>query len=221
MKKNGKPNSKLSSSHRLASFRSLSMALSIRELKRGLRRRTLFLLAATFALGILCLGIKGIEYLHHFREALFPGLRFADSSISQVNAGAINIFMSLYFVGTGLHAIHLTIGLCLIAFVSVRLMVRSQDFNIQSFNQLLLAYFLLLVLLAGAMIVPSLHLGVWSAPASFAIAACKAFVIARVFMEIRKGSWLFTFAFLAGILWLFLLFFIGALDVTTRPSGAY
>jgi cytochrome c oxidase subunit 3 len=52
-----------------------------------------------------------------YEEKLVPGLNFA---LSGPNAKAIHLFFSFYFVATGLHAIHLTIGIVVLAFVGHR-----------------------------------------------------------------------------------------------------
>jgi len=58
------------------------------------------LLAATFLLGFAFLGLKTYEYADHLAEGIAPG---------------VNVFYSLYYVTTGAHAIHVIIGLIVIA----------------------------------------------------------------------------------------------------------
>jgi cytochrome c oxidase subunit 3 len=62
-------------------------------------------------LGAIFLGIKGLEYVHKFEEGLFPGASFAYTG---TNARQVRIFLSLYFIITGLHALHMIIGILLI-----------------------------------------------------------------------------------------------------------
>lgn len=88
-------------------------------------------------------------------------------------------------------------------------------------RELTWAYVALLLLLIGAMGVPYLALGAWSPLASYTIAFLKAGVIAFAFMEVARGSRLYIVAFVSGLLWLFLLIFITALDVLYRPPIAY
>lgn len=70
---------------------------------RGLRRY----LALAILLGVLFLGLKGLEYYHHYQEQLVPGVayRFEGPSANQVA-----LFFFFYYAMTGLHAIHLTAG---------------------------------------------------------------------------------------------------------------
>jgi cytochrome c oxidase subunit 3 len=62
------------------------------------------------ALGLTFLLVKGIEYRDEWREQLFPGPAFALASI-----GGAELFFTWYFVVTGLHALHLAIGIGLCA----------------------------------------------------------------------------------------------------------
>jgi cytochrome c oxidase subunit 3 len=66
-------------------------------------------LVATMALGTVFLGIKAIEYAQKFAEHHVPGpsFHFEDEQVAR----EAQIFFSLYFVMTGLHAVHMIIGL--------------------------------------------------------------------------------------------------------------
>lgn len=99
---------------------SLTMALAVRASQLGERKGTVLLLAATMVLGTIFLGIKGVEYYHKFVEHLVPGPNFEFDPAYARNA---EIFFILYFLLTGIHALHLLIGICLtgvIAFMAWR-----------------------------------------------------------------------------------------------------
>jgi len=88
---------------------SLTMALAVHSAEEGEKKQaTLRWLFLTMFLGIVFLGIKGIEYHHKFVEHLVPGPDFVLESINQQQA---QIFFGLYFAMTGLHALHMIIGL--------------------------------------------------------------------------------------------------------------
>ena len=70
------------------------------------RRWTARALWLTAALGVVFLAIKGVEYAHEWHEHLFPLAGFA-----LADAGGAELFFVLYFVMTGLHAVHLLIGI--------------------------------------------------------------------------------------------------------------
>jgi cytochrome c oxidase subunit 3 len=87
---------------------SLTMAMAVHSAQLGHRRKLMIFLALTMALGLAFLGIKGVEYYHKFVEHHVPGptFQFEEKYVRQAQ-----IFFSLYFVMTGLHAAHMVIGL--------------------------------------------------------------------------------------------------------------
>jgi cytochrome c oxidase subunit III len=76
------------------------------------RRRRLVagLLAATAALGLVFLAVKGVEWHADWRERLVPGPGFALDGVPGAPA-----FFALYFVMTGLHAVHMAVGVGVLA----------------------------------------------------------------------------------------------------------
>ena len=92
---------------------SLTMALAVRAAQLGQRRVVLTFLALTMLLGGMFLGIKAFEYYKEYIERHIPGPAFAFSEPQY--AQHAQIFFSLYFVMTGLHALHMIIGLGIMA----------------------------------------------------------------------------------------------------------
>ena len=88
---------------------SLLMAIAVQARKAGTAQPAARLLLCVMALGIAFLAVKGIEYRHEWQEHLFPGAGFAFPESNQ--AGAARMFYFLYFAMTGLHALHLVIGI--------------------------------------------------------------------------------------------------------------
>jgi cytochrome c oxidase subunit III len=86
---------------------SLTMALAVRAAQGGKREMTRNLVVLTMALGVVFLGIKAYEYHHKFVEHLIPGTGFVYEG--QHPRGA-QVFYLLYFVMTGMHALHMIIG---------------------------------------------------------------------------------------------------------------
>ena len=84
---------------------SLAMAVGTEAARAGLRRLTLAGLAATVALGIGFLAVKGFEYREDIHRHLFPGAGFA------LPSPQAQIFFAFYWLTTGVHALHLTIGI--------------------------------------------------------------------------------------------------------------
>jgi cytochrome c oxidase subunit III len=87
---------------------SLTMALAVRAAQVGSRRLIQIFLILTIVLGCVFLGIKATEYLHKFHEHHVPGQGFQFEATYLREA---QIFFSLYFVMTGLHALHMIIGI--------------------------------------------------------------------------------------------------------------
>jgi cytochrome c oxidase subunit III len=86
---------------------SLTMALAVHAAQLGERKTLMIFLVATMALGGVFLGIKGVEYYHKFVEHHVPGPSFQFEKEYFRHA---QIFFSLYFMMTGLHALHMVIG---------------------------------------------------------------------------------------------------------------
>jgi cytochrome c oxidase subunit 3 len=100
---------------------SLTMALAVRAAWLHASRELLLFLGLTMALGIGFLGVKAIEYSAEFREDLVPGWSFEvpekDSAViaaEHLDSRRFAMFFILYFFMTGLHAIHLMIGIGLV-----------------------------------------------------------------------------------------------------------
>jgi cytochrome c oxidase subunit 3 len=88
---------------------SLTMALAVHAAQMGERRKLVTFLILTMILGSIFLGVKAIEYADKFEHHHVPGPYFQFEPISEMRHA--QIFFSLYFVMTGLHAIHMIIGL--------------------------------------------------------------------------------------------------------------
>ena len=74
-------------------------------------------LALTIGLGLVFLGIKAVEYSHKFEHGLVPGPNFRfDGARDPIHS---QLFFSLYFVMTGLHALHMVIGIGIMAVLFV------------------------------------------------------------------------------------------------------
>lgn len=72
------------------------------------RRQVMFLLLATAALGLIFLGIKAYEYYVDYEEGLIPGFNFRWEGTDDRQA---QLFFTLYFITTGMHALHMIIGI--------------------------------------------------------------------------------------------------------------
>jgi cytochrome c oxidase subunit 3 len=94
---------------------SLTVVLAVHAAQTG--RRTLpAWLGATLLLGLVFLGIKAVEWTQDYREGLVPGLAWKSGpgtvwTEHDIPAGEGKIYFLVYFCMTGLHALHMVIGL--------------------------------------------------------------------------------------------------------------
>jgi len=90
---------------------SLFMALAVRSAAFTARGATVVLLLVTAALGTVFVGIKLAEYVKDYHDHLVPALDFAFEARHAVGA---RVFFALYFTMTGLHLVHLAVGIVLV-----------------------------------------------------------------------------------------------------------
>jgi cytochrome c oxidase subunit 3 len=96
---------------------SLTIVLAVHYARLGRRGRVVIFLGLTALLGFAFLGFKGLEYYLDYRENLIPGWRFdpaewvARDGLRPDQVPQVKLFLFLYWVMTGLHALHVTIGI--------------------------------------------------------------------------------------------------------------
>jgi cytochrome c oxidase subunit 3 len=90
---------------------SLTMALAVYGAQTGKRSMLIFFLVTTMILGLAFLGIKAVEYHHKYEDKLIPGLGF---SYPGPHGRQAQLFFGLYFAMTGMHALHMVIGIALL-----------------------------------------------------------------------------------------------------------
>ncbi len=91
---------------------SLTMTAGIELSKMGRNRDTARALLATGALGTAFMLLKSYEYYSDYAEHMMP---FLDRPYALASDNASQLFVSLYYVATLLHAVHLTIGIATVA----------------------------------------------------------------------------------------------------------
>lgn len=94
---------------------SLLVALAVGDAREGRRKRTAALLAGAALLGLVFLGVKATEYRLEALEGLMPGI----GPPSPLGGRPATLFVSLYFVSTGLHALHMLAGVALLAWTAL------------------------------------------------------------------------------------------------------
>jgi cytochrome c oxidase subunit III len=96
---------------------SLTIALSILFVQKGDHKLSMILLSATIFLGLLFLGIKYIEWTTKIEHGLYPNSpRLLGRSKGEV------LFFGLYYSMTGLHGLHVLVGIFVLSVMLVLLM---------------------------------------------------------------------------------------------------
>jgi len=103
---------------------SLTVAMAVRAAALGKRQLCVAFLLATLVFGLAFLGIKGKEWYDKFEEHHIPGRSFNAEDIIRdypqlhIEPAPTQIFFSLYFAMTGLHALHMIIGVGLFLYLT-------------------------------------------------------------------------------------------------------
>ncbi len=102
---------------------SLTMALAVHAAQLGHQKSLVIFLIATLVLGSIFLGVKVIEYGQKFEHHLIPGAHFHWEDAE--TRGPAQIYFTLYFAMTGMHALHMIIGAAVLT-VLITMAVRGR-----------------------------------------------------------------------------------------------
>ncbi|MGA7091701.1 MAG: cytochrome c oxidase subunit 3 [Candidatus Acidiferrales bacterium] len=99
---------------------SLTMVLAIYSAQINKRGGQVFFLLVTMFLGALFLFLKfRFEWHHDYIEHLVPGFGFQVNPAWGVGASHVQMFMCFYFFMTGLHALHMIVGIGVLTVLTV------------------------------------------------------------------------------------------------------
>jgi cytochrome c oxidase subunit III len=101
---------------------SMTIAMSVSSIQHGDRKLTLRLLGATLFLAVVFLVNKYFEWSEKISHGLYPG----SAQLHEFGHGE-TLFFGLYYFMTGLHALHIIIGIAVIAAVFYQ--VRTRNVN--------------------------------------------------------------------------------------------
>jgi cytochrome c oxidase subunit 3 len=90
---------------------SLFVVLAVRCARLGQRRQMVWFLLATAALGIVFMVVKSVEYYRHFLDGTVPAFAW---TYNGPYPNQVQLFFLAYFALTGLHSIHLIIGIAIV-----------------------------------------------------------------------------------------------------------
>ncbi|MFL5338545.1 MAG: cytochrome c oxidase subunit 3 family protein [Gemmataceae bacterium] len=99
---------------------SLTMALAVHAARTSQRRLLATCLVLTLLLGATFLGIKAWEWYSEYQESLVPGIRFSAEPFTGVSVPRAQMFFVFYFILTGLHGLHMIVGLGVLTVLLVR-----------------------------------------------------------------------------------------------------
>ncbi len=106
---------------------SFTMAMAVHSAQTDAKRKLIMFLILTIVLGTVFLGIKGVEYYEKFSHHLVPGPNFEWHGAHGTH---VQLFISLYFATTGLHAIHMIIGVGVLSYFLIKaIMGRYNSLN--------------------------------------------------------------------------------------------
>jgi len=98
---------------------SLTVALAIHFARENKPRIAALMLGITLVFGLVFMGIKSIEYWNHFHEGALPGKYY---HLHEVMLPGVSMYWSLYFLMTGLHGLHVLIGMTVLAVCMYRVL---------------------------------------------------------------------------------------------------
>ena len=98
---------------------SFTMVMAVRAAQLGQKRMIIFFLIITMLFGFAFLGIKAYEWTEKFEEHHVPAQAsfHLDGVTGPDQQGHAKLFFSLYFAMTGLHALHMVVGVCILSFI--------------------------------------------------------------------------------------------------------
>jgi cytochrome c oxidase subunit 3 len=96
---------------------SFTVAMGLDRAGRGQGKGTLFFFALSVLLACVFLGFKYVEYSHHFHAGELPGRFYTATSVALPGGP---VFFTLYFLITGLHGIHVVVGMTVLAVIGLR-----------------------------------------------------------------------------------------------------
>jgi cytochrome c oxidase subunit 3 len=92
------------------------VAQGVGSVRAGRPRLSGSLFLAAIGCGVLFLVLKVTEYIEHFHEGLYPGVAFDNRALSTFGT---RIFFTLYYLMTGLHALHVIAGIAILTWLMI------------------------------------------------------------------------------------------------------
>ena len=103
---------------------SMTVAMSLTAIQKGDRKLAMFLVLVTILLAALFMVNKYFEWTHKFEYGIYPG----SEVLKNMSHGEL-LFFGLYYMMTGLHALHVLVGMVLLSINVVRIKSGSVNSN--------------------------------------------------------------------------------------------
>jgi len=110
---------------------SLTVAMAIKSAQLNQTRNVAINLCITIVLAFIFLMIKYFNWMHHFSLGIYPGTAYSFTGIDNPHA---SIFFSLYYLMTGLHGIHVIVGIGIMTWLLVKTL--KGEFNSEYYTPL-------------------------------------------------------------------------------------
>ena len=108
---------------------SFTMAMAVFSTQVGKRRNSIICLVLTIILGLTFLGIKAVEYRDKYVDNLIPGTLIPGRAFHPnphelhlppgMPVGNVELFYWIYFAMTGMHALHMIIGVGILTVITI------------------------------------------------------------------------------------------------------
>lgn len=138
---------------------SFTMSIAVHSASIDKTKLLAVCLIVTMVLGAVFLGIKFTEYYLHYQDHKVPGIWFEDHG---PYARKVQMFFVFYFIMTGLHAIHMTIGLGILLVILYRTFLGSFSSSYYTAVELAGVYWsfvdVIWIFLYAIFYIPGLHL---------------------------------------------------------------
>lgn len=102
---------------------SMTVAMSLTAIQKNNRRLALFLVALTLLLAALFMLNKYVEWSYKFHYKLYPG----SDVLKNLEQGEL-LFFGLYYMMTGLHALHVIVGMILLSINLIKIKTGTISF---------------------------------------------------------------------------------------------
>ncbi len=101
-------------------FSSWTMVMGVLAARTSQKKKLVLFMIITIACACVFLGVKYFEYSHKFEEGLLPGHYYKHVGDKIPGSHGYATFFSFYFMMTGLHGIHILVGIGLLAWIAIR-----------------------------------------------------------------------------------------------------